>query len=112
VPAFAGDDVAAAAAARLGPRLDLVDRLAQDALLDGLPLPVQRLELLGEPLRLGVVLGQEQRERGLGPAQPAGRVDARREPEPDRALVDGGRVDPGDAHQRAEAELLRLREPP
>ena len=61
VPALAGDDVAAAAAARLRPRLDLVDRLAQDALLDRLPLAVQRLELLGEPLRLAIVLGEQQR---------------------------------------------------
>ena len=48
VPAFAGDDVAAPAPAGLGPRLDLLDRFAQNPLLDGLSLAVQRLELLGE----------------------------------------------------------------
>ena len=86
VPALARDDVAAAAPAALGPRLDLRDRLAQDALLDRLALAVQAFELLGELLRLAVVLGQEQRERGLRTAQAAGRVDARREPEADRRL--------------------------
>ena len=100
VPALAGDDVAAPAAARLGPRLDLVDRLARDPLLDGLPLAVQRLELLGERLRLVGVLGQQQRERSLGPAEPAGRVDARREPEADRRLVDRRGID---AARRASA---------
>ena len=42
VPALAGDDVAAMAALRLRPLLDLRDRFAQDALLDRLPLAVQR----------------------------------------------------------------------
>ena len=93
MPALTGDDVAAAAAARLRPGLDLVDRLAQDPLLDRLALAVQRLELLGERVCLALVLGEQQRERGLGPAQPAGRVDARREPEADRRLVDRRGVD-------------------
>ena len=53
VPVRAGDDVAAVRAALLGPGLDLVDRGAEDPLLDGLPLAVQLLELLGEPRRLG-----------------------------------------------------------
>ena len=34
------------------------------------------------------VLGEQQLERGIGPAQAAGGVDPRREPEADRALVD------------------------
>ena len=85
---------AAAAAPRLGPRLDLVDRVAQDALLDRLPLAVQALELLGEALGLAGVLGEQQRERRLRPAQPARRVDARGEPEADRRLVDVGRSTP------------------
>ena len=57
------------------------------------------------------VVGQQQLERRLGPAEPAGGVDPRREPEADRALVAGGRVDARDAHQRPQAGLLRLREP-
>ena len=66
VPALARDDVAAAAAARLGPRLDLgrSPRARMRSSTD-LALAVQRLELLGELLRLALVLGQEQRERGL-----------------------------------------------
>jgi hypothetical protein len=99
------------AAARLGPRLDLVDRLARDPLLDGLPLAVQRLELLRERLGLVGVLGQQQCERGFGPAEPPGRVDARREPKTDRRLVDRRRIDAADSHQCAQAHLLRLGEP-
>ena len=45
VPVLARDDVAAPAALRLGPRLDLGDRLAQDPVLDRLALAVQLLEL-------------------------------------------------------------------
>ena len=91
MPALAGDDVPASATAALGPRLDLGDRLAQDPLLDRLALAVQALELLGEPLRFGVVLGEEQCERRLGPAETTGGVDPRREPERDGPLVDSGR---------------------
>ena len=47
-----GDHVPEAAALRLGPLLDLADGVAQDALLDGLPVAVERLELAGEPARL------------------------------------------------------------
>ena len=51
VPVLAGDDVAAAAAAGLRPRLDRGARLAQDALLDRLALAVQLLELERDPAR-------------------------------------------------------------
>ena len=111
VPVLAGDDVAAAAAAGIGPRLDLGGRRAEDPVLDGLALAVQVLELLGELLGLARVVGEEQRERRLGPAEPAGGVDPRSEPEADRALVAGRRIDAGDAHQRAQPGLLGLREP-
>ena len=57
------------------------------------------------------ILGEQQLERRLGPAEPPGRVDARREPEADRGLVDRRRIDAGDAHQRLQARLLRLGEP-
>ena len=112
VPALAGDDVAAPSAARLRPGLDLGDRLPQDPLLDRLALAIQRLELLSQLERLALVLGEEQRQRGLGPAQASGRVDPRREPEADRRLVDRSRVDVTDAHQRPQTGLLRLSEPP
>jgi hypothetical protein len=71
-----------------------------------------RLELVGEPLCPGVVVSQEQRERRFGSPEPAGGVDPRREPEPDRALVARRRVDVRDAHERPQPRLLRLGQPP
>src|SRR5207247_6941830 len=47
-----------------------------------------------------------------GAAEPSRRVDPRGEPEADRALVAGRRVDVRDSHQRAQPRFLRLREPP
>ena len=88
VPALAGDDVAAPPAARLGPRLDLVDRLAQDPLLDRLPLAVQRLELLGQPFASRSSSVSSSASAASGRHEPSGRVDARREPEADRRLVE------------------------
>jgi len=61
-------------------------------------------------LGLAVVLGQQQRQCSLGTAEPPGCVDPRREAEANRLLVDGGWIDPADAHQRAQARLLRLRD--
>ena len=45
---------------------------------------------------------------GVGAVQPAGGVDARREPEADRARVEPRRVDLRDAHQRAQARASRV----
>ena len=95
VPVLAGDDVAAAAAAWLGPGLDRGGRLAQDPLLDGLALPVQLLELERDPARLLLVIGQQQLQRGDRAAETAGGVDARGEPEADRTLVDALQGRPG-----------------
>src|SRR5436190_1150635 len=99
----------AAAPTRLRPRLDLRDRGSGDPLLDRLPLPVERLGLLAELGGLSGIVRKEQLEGGLRTAQPAGRVDPRREAEADRALVAGGGIDACDAHQRPQADLLRLR---
>ena len=77
------------------PRLDLGDRLAEDPALDGLALLVQFLERVGEPPRLLLVLGEEQLERFARVPEPTGRVEARREPEPDGPGVDRRRVDAG-----------------
>ena len=110
MPALSGDDIAAVVAPGGRPRLDLADRLAHDPLLDRLPLAVQRLELLGELPGLGRILSEQQLQRRLGPAQASGGVDPRREPEADRTLVERGRIHAGDAQQRAQARLLRLRE--
>ena len=47
-----GQDIRAAAAVSLGPLLDLLDGIAEDALLHGLAVTVELLELGGEPFRL------------------------------------------------------------
>ena len=107
VPVLPGDDVRGAAAFLLGPRVDLGDRLADDPALDGLPFAVQLLERVCEPAGVVAVVREQQLERGAWVAEPAGRVDARAEPEADGARVDGGRVDPGGAHERLEAGPLR-----
>ena len=77
----------------LGPGLDLGDRLAQDPVLDQLPLAVQLLEPLGQRLRRLGVGREQQLERDLRLAEPARGVDPRREPERDAALVERRRVD-------------------
>src|SRR5262249_41940863 len=61
--------------------------------------------------RLIVVVGEEELERSLGPAETSGRVDARRKPEADRTFVACRRIDARDTHQRAQPRLLRLGEP-
>ena len=66
MPVLVRDDVAAPTLAALGPRLDLGDRLAEDPVLDALPLAVQLLQPAGELGGLGVVLGEEELERRLG----------------------------------------------
>ena len=110
VPVLVPQHVAAARASRLGPRLDERVRLAQDPLLDSLPLAVQVLELGGEPIRLGAVLGEQQLEREVGPAEPAGRVDPRRQPERDRGRVDDRGIHVGRPHQRLQPGAARPRE--
>ena len=45
-------------------------------------------------------------------AEPSGRVDARSQPEGDRAGVHGGRVDARGAHERLQPRLVRSRQPP
>ena len=112
VPAGAGDHVGAATPALLGPLLDRLDGLPQDPLLDGLPVAIQVLELGGELLRGLTLLRQQELERGFGPAEPSGGVQARREPEADRTGVDRGRIHARRAHQLLEAGLLRARQLP
>ena len=85
--------------------------LAEDPLLDRLALAVQLLQLRRDPVCGLLVAGQQQLERRRRPAQAAGGVDPRREPEADGALVDDGRVDAGCPHQRLQARPGRRREP-
>ncbi len=94
------------------PGLDGRDGVAEDPLLDGLPLAVQLLESSARQVGLALVLAEDQVERDVGPPQPSGRVDARREPEADRGRVDRRRIDARGAHQRAQARLGRARERP
>ena len=110
VPALAPDDVGAAAPLLGRPRVDDRDRLAEDPLLDGLAVAVQRLELVREQVGLAVVLRQHEMQADVRPAEPAGGVEPRREPEADGRRVDGGRIDAGDAHQRPQPGLLGARE--
>ncbi len=107
VPVGAGDDVPAPAALRLRPGLDLRHGRAEDPVLDLLPLAVQLLETRREAARLLLVLGEDQVERCAGVPEPPGGVDPRREPEADRAGVDGGGVDVRRPHQRTQAGLSR-----
>src|SRR5262245_54373304 len=89
VPALVREHVAATALLRLWPLLDLGERLAQDPVLDSLPLAVQLLELVCEAARFVLVLGEEELESGSRTAKAARGVDARSESEADGALVDG-----------------------
>ena len=113
VPVLAGDDVAAVAAPRLRPRLDLVDRRAEDPLLDAPAArgSAPRARSASRVASAGSSVSSSSSAASGRPSRPGG-VDPRREPEADRALVAGGRVDAGDAHQRPQPGLLRLREPP
>ena len=106
----AGHGVGAAGALLGRPLLDLGDGLAEDPALDGLALAVQLLERVGESARLSLVLGEEQLERRARVSEPAGRVQARRETEPDGPGVDRCRVDAGALHERAKSGLRRARE--
>ena len=106
VPVLAREHVAALRAPRMRPALDLVDRVAQDPVLDRLAVAIQLLEPLREPACLVAVVGEQELERGLRPAETPGGVDTRGEAEGDRTLVDGGRVDVRRAHEGSDARPL------
>ena len=110
MPGLARDHVGAATLLRLGPRPDLRNRFAEDPLLDLLALAVQLLQPRREPRRFLAIVGEQQLERRRRMAEPSGRVDPRREPEPDRAGVDDRGIDVRRAHQRLQTGLLRSRE--
>ena len=57
-----------------------------------------------------LVLGEQELERLARVAEASGGVEARREPEADGACVDGGRIDAGASHERAQPGLRRARE--
>ena len=107
VPVLAPEHVPAPAPQLLGPGVDAGDRLAQDPVLDGLPVAVERLELGRQALCLVRVVGEDQLERDVRAREPAGGVDTGREAEADGRRVDRGRVDPRRAHERPQTRLAR-----
>ena len=84
--------------------------LEQDARLGVLALAVEEVELVGDVGRATLVVGQHELEGGIGPLEPAGGVQARREPEPERVLGRGTRLDAGDLHQRPQPRLRGARQ--
>src|SRR5262249_56381079 len=63
MPILAPQHVCATPLLRLRPLIDLLNRGAQDAVLDRLPVAVQTLRTVGERARLLSVLGEQQLER-------------------------------------------------
>ena len=110
MPLRVGEAVGAATLLLGRQALDPRDRLVEDPVLDGLPVVVHALELRGEVAGDGRIVGEQELERGLGAAEAASGVDARGEAEADGALVDGGRVDVGGAHQGLQAGARRAGE--
>ena len=89
---------------------DLRFGLEADSLLDVAPFGVQMVELLGQRLRSSLILGEQQLKRAVGPVQSPGGVDARRQAEGQRQLIDMQRVNTGDTHQRTQARARRSSE--
>jgi hypothetical protein len=79
--------------------------LEQDPRLDVPALDVDRVKLGRHGLGPRHVGGEQQLQTCVGAVQPPGRVDARREPEPDRAGVDPAGIHARDRHQRLEPGL-------
>ena len=77
--------------------------------LHSLPLTVEP-ELRRNRARLRPVHREQQLEREVRATQPPRRVDARREPERDRAGVDSRRIDASGLHQRLQPRPARSRE--
>ena len=111
VPALAPDDVGAVAPLLRPPGVDRGDGFAEDPLLDGLPVAVERLELVREEVGLAIVLGQHQVQRNVGrPSRPAALSrGASRNATAVASTVAG--IDARDPHQRPQSRLLRAGEP-
>ena len=106
MPLLAHEHVGAA----IPERADLGLGLPRDPLLDGATLGVQRVELARDLGGALPVLGDEQLERGVGAANPAGGVQARGEPEAERAGVEVARVGAGDRDERPDPRLPARRQ--
>jgi len=110
VPVGPGNGIGTACTLFRRPRLDLGHGLPENPALDRLALAVQLLERVGEPPRLGFVLGEEELERLSRVPEPSGRVQARCKAEADGPGVDHGRIDPGAPHERPQTWLRGARE--
>ena len=78
--------------------------------LDRLALGVDRVELARDLEGALGVLRHQQLEPGIGVVEATRRVDARREREPERPLVDALRIDARDSHQCPHAGALGARQ--
>ena len=105
MPAVGREDVRRRLRSAVPRGRDLRLGLEQDPRLDVAPLDVDRVELGRDRAGPLQVRGEQQLEAGIRAVQPPGRVDARREPEPDGAGVHPARVDARDVHQRLEPRL-------
>ena len=79
--------------------------ILEHALLDRLPLGVQRFEPLGDGARLDVVVGGEQLRAEARSADASASVDARAEDEAER-IGGGRRIDARDIRERAQARIM------
>ena len=85
----------------------LFQHLFQNAVFRRLPLPVLLAKLLGKRLRLRSVIRQKQACRRQRTADPAGRVDARRQNKADGVGGERFAAHTRAFHQRAKARILR-----
>ena len=95
---------------RLGLRLDRARCRAQNLIFDPLAFAVALLDLVGKRLRLTPIRREDQLQRELGMAEPAGGVDARRQAKAEIGRADARRIDAGRDHQRAQARAIAASE--
>ena len=106
VPVLRRQHVTVTRTQRLRLRLGLVT----DPLLNKLAFVVGVIELGGDRVGPNRVVGQHQLDAAVGPLHPPGGIDSRRQAKTDRLLVNFGRIDLRDAHQRAQSWPLRSRQ--
>ena len=110
VPALARGHEDAIAALERSAAGDLGCRRTQDRILHLLTFAIARLDLLGQGPGLGERRREQEVEREPRIAEPAGGVDARREPESEVGPAHARGVDAGARHERAQAGAVGLGE--
>src|SRR5437764_9544618 len=110
VPIRPRNGIRAAGSFRRRPLLDLGHRLAEDASLDGLALPVQLLERVGQPPRICFVLCEQELECLVRMPEASGGIQAWSVTEPDGPGVDRSWIDAGALHECAKAGFRSARE--